>query len=159
MWLGFPSNAAEKKTNVVFPLLQEYQRHVEYLKKNKDKIQTKCKWIQSYFFFNIIRILFSDFRKIGQDCNFLLKFKRRDMISWITLLKLISYPYLCAFVLPMQCVATNLLSNHHFPLITEHVIAVLGENWHPGLLACQTTQLFHLFSLFVFAIFISWTFD
>ena len=73
MWLGFPSNAAEKKTNVVFPLWQEYQRQVEYLKKNKDKIQTKCKWIQSYFFFDIIRILFSDFRKIGQDCDFLLK--------------------------------------------------------------------------------------
>ena len=149
MWLGFPSNAAEKKTNVVFPLWQEYQRQVEYLKKNKDKIQTKC-------FSTLIEFCFQTSEKLVRIVIF---FTRRDMILWITLLKIISYPYLCAFVLPMQCVATNLLANHHFPLITEHVIAVLDENWHPGLLACQTTQLFHLFSLFVFAIFISWTFD
>ena len=71
--LAFLPTLLRRKQMSSSSLLQEFQRQVEYLKKNKDKIQTKCKWIQSYFFFDINRILFSDFRKIGQDCNFLLK--------------------------------------------------------------------------------------
>ena len=115
MWLGFPSNAAEKKTNVVFPLWQEYQRQVEYLKKNKDKIQTKC-------FSTLIEFCFQTSEKLVRIVIF---FTRRDMILWITLLKIISYPYLCAFVLPM-C-GHKFVSQPSFPI--DYRACNCGPGW------------------------------